>query len=460
MDTKPNEYSTTAPTKQEKHGITHDSASRGVSQGAAAATTGYPATQEAREDVNGGVPIKAEAMMSEQRDTAEEQKKAPATTGGAAAGPPKGKKQQPPQQSQQQPPHLQQQQSQQQGNRFAYSTMPSRQGPPFAPGPGGMPRGPYGGPPPYGYPTGNSGPYHPGCPPQYCQPPPQMPPMPHYNGGGGHPGGPYSTGPSMNNARGPAPAPYYANPYQPNMSSAPFSHNSMPAYPNMTTSDSASISSKGSKSSKKRTIDGIHDGSSSTNMPSLPGGGTAAGGGGGGGPPYTFRRTDSNSSTTSTVTAGNNTSMESHLTDESPHSKRDRSADLPPLNMGNMGFDEHHDDANGATGTGGGTGTANRSQRARYNANHRRDYSADASTASSLSAGGFSLASYERGGRCNIPGTHRATNCFYTCTVNSLVFLSSFPLNSQCYGRCHDFRVKVNKEAHEGRRWSIFACGY
>jgi ABC-type Zn2+ transport system substrate-binding protein/surface adhesin len=205
------------------------------------------------------------------------------------------------------------------------------------------------------------------------------------NGGGG--------GNSMvgGNARGGHTA-YYANPYPSMANTAPFSHG-MPPYPTMTTSDSvSSISSKGSKSSKKRTIDGVD---TSTTMTSLP-----ANGGPG---PYSFRRTDSNSSTTSTVTAGNNTSLESHMTDDSPQQKRDRSNELPPLNMGNMGFDEHHhghhhphnhhphqqQQHNHEDGN-------NKSQRARYS-HHHRDYSADASTASSLSAGGFSLSSYERG---------------------------------------------------------------
>ena len=90
---------------------------------------------------------------------------------------------------------------------------------------------------------------------------------------------------------------------------------------------------------------------------------------------YAIRRTDSSSSATSTVTAGNNTSSDSHLIHDSPHSKRDRSQDLPSLNMGGIGLNDERD----------------RNRRSR---NHRREFSADASTTSSLSVG-LSLASYE-----------------------------------------------------------------
>ena len=203
----------------------------------------------------------------------------------------------------------------------------------------------------YGHPAGNYG--HP--PPPYHHPG-QMPPMPPYGGGNHYPG------PQMGGQRGMNYPSHYGNHYSSIPPSSYPPHGMPPSYPSMQTSDSASISSKGSRGSKKRTIDGVHDSSGMVPM------GIAA---------YAIRRTDSSSSATSTVTAGNNTSSDSHLIHDSPHSKRDRSHDLPQLNMGGIGLDDHHD-------------------RHRHSRHHRRDLSADASTTSSLSVG-LSLASYERG---------------------------------------------------------------
>ena len=194
----------------------------------------------------------------------------------------------------------------------------------------------------YGHPPGPH--YH---PPHHLG---QMPPMPNY--GGNH----YSQGlPPMHN---PHSMSYYGNNY-PNAGPMSYTNHGMPpSYPNMQMSDSASISSKGSKGGKKRTIDGVHDNGGMVPM------GISA---------YSIRRTDSSSSATSTVTAGNNTSSETHLiSHDSPHSKRDRSDDLRSLNMGGIGLDDHH----------------------RPSHQHRRENSADGSTTSSLSVG-MSLASYE-----------------------------------------------------------------
>jgi hypothetical protein len=202
----------------------------------------------------------------------------------------------------------------------------------------------------YGHPGSGYAP-HPHQPHQHYHPhhQGQMPPMPPY--GAGH----YS-GPPMG-ARGPSyQQSHYGNPY-PIIAAAPYAHSMPPQYPNMQNSDSASISSKGSKGSKKRTIDGLHD-----NNPMGHAGN------------YAIRRTDSSSSATSTVTAGNNTSSDSHLLiHDSPHSKRDRSHELPHLNMGTIGLAE------------------NQTRRPRH---HHREFSADASTTSSLSVG-LSLASYD-----------------------------------------------------------------
>jgi len=212
-----------------------------------------------------------------------------------------------------------------------------------------MGRGPYA-PPPYGYP-GSSGPYGP-PPPHYH--PPHHPHhgmhMPPYQGGGPYHGHPPP--PGMASGRGSGgnyPPPHYHRP-------PPYTMPYPPQYNNQNNSDSASISSKGSMpSKKKRTIEGVHE----SNMAGLPSA-------------YAFRRTDSASSTTSTVTAGNNTSTDTYMTDDSA---RDCSSELPPLNMDGMSFDEH----------------GSMPSRPYH---HHRDFSADASTASSLSAG-FSLASYE-----------------------------------------------------------------
>lgn len=149
-------------------------------------------------------------------------------------------------------------------------------------------------------------------------------------------------------------------PYHPGM------HHPMQPYPpgsnqagSSVTSDSASITStksRGSKSGKstnsrkKRTIDGVHeDGHVSA---------------------FSFRRTHSSASTSSTVTAGNNTSG------ETPNLTSDNSlkgGELPPLlSRGEIENDQQ-------------IGQVRR---------HRRNHSG-ASTASSLSVGGFSLSSYE-----------------------------------------------------------------
>ena len=226
----------------------------------------------------------------------------------------------------------------------------------------------YGHPPP---------PYH----PQHH--PGQMPPMPPY--GGNH----YSGAP-MGGPRGMGYSSHYGSHYS-NMPPTSYPSHGMPhQYQNMQSSDSASISSKGSKGSKKRTIDGVHD-----NGGLVPMG--AAG--------YGIRRTDSSSSATSTVTAGNNTSSDSHLIHDSPHSKRDRSHDLPPLNMGGIGLDDH-----------------DRHRRSRH---HRRDMSADASTTSSLSVG-LSLASYEghRGKFLFLLKRHRKISLYKR--TNKSVFFRSY----------------------------------
>jgi hypothetical protein len=129
-----------------------------------------------------------------------------------------------------------------------------------------------------------------------------------------------------------------------------------------TSSDSISLSSKNSlNSKKKRTIDGVHSGP----MPTA----------------YSFRRTDSNSSST---TAGINTSGEAGLTDDSPRKLDDR--DILP-GMGGMMFD-NNSRPNSRQGP--------PDQHRHHHHHHRRTHSG-ASTASSLSVGGFSLSSYERG---------------------------------------------------------------
>lgn len=154
------------------------------------------------------------------------------------------------------------------------------------------------------------------------------------------------------------PHPHYHGPPYGMPPTYPHQPSSMPpSYPSMTaSSDSASITSKSSMNSKKkRTIDGVHG--------SFP-------------PTYTFRRTDSNSSSASTLTTGNNTSMETAQTDGSQQG-RDSSDSVSVLNLENMAFEDrsyNHDTSNHSF--------------------HRRQNSG-ASTASSLSVCGFSLASYE-----------------------------------------------------------------
>ena len=207
---------------------------------------------------------------------------------------------------------------------------------------------------------------------------------------------------------------HYGNHYS-NFPQGPYSSHGMhQPYPNMQTSDSASISSKGSKGSKKRTIDGVHDNGGM--VPMGPSG-------------YAIRRTDSSSSATSTVTAGNNTSSDSHLIHDSPHSKRDRSHDLPPLNMGGIGLDDH-----------------DRHRRSRH---HCRDMSADASTTSSLSVG-LSLASYE-GHRGK---AHRFIFLFKKHT-NTLTY---FPIHRRHGRSCYVGSPQLQAEKNEGEWRSTLDC--
>ena len=217
----------------------------------------------------------------------------------------------------------------------------------------------YGGTPQYNYPGGNFGP----PPPQYHNHHSHM--MPPYNGG--PPGGAYLGPPaSMKGNYHPsmpygAPGPYSIPPQYPPH------HGMNHTYHNMNLhSDSNSMSSKSSiNSKKKRTIEGINNESSKML------------------PTHNYRRSDSNSST-STVTAGNNVSIESHRMEPSLHihSKTSNGGEGRSSNSdGTLFLNDHHKVSN------------HRGPEQRY---HRRDYSA-ASTASSLSAGGFSLSSYERG---------------------------------------------------------------
>jgi len=255
--------------------------------------------------------------------------------------------------------HSDNQQQQQQQGRY-YPNMQPPQGH-YA---GSMPRGPgpYGAP--YPYPNGN-GPFPP--PHYHSHHPHHMPPMPHFNGGphySGHSmGGSHQRGSGNNgnggNASGPYSNHYGSHPYPGAM--GPGSYGMPPSYPSMPSSDSASISSKGSKSSKKRTIDGVHE--SSHGPPSSDA--------------FAFRRSNSASSTTSTVTVGNNTSIETHGTEDTSHHAEDH------MNMSERngdGYDDHDSHFN-----------EGRPVRTRY---HRRNYSADGSTTSSLSAG-FSMTSYD-----------------------------------------------------------------
>lgn len=248
----------------------------------------------------------------------------------------------------------QQQQQQQQSSRYynnnsnPMSNVPGPRGPfPIGRGYGGH------GPPPYGYPGGTYGP-----PPQHYHPPhPHM--MPPYNNGPGPymgpPGG--MKGNYHHSMPYGGPGPYGMPPYPPHHAMNPNLYNNNNMNPSLS-ADSNSISSKSSlNSKKKRTIDGVHN---SNKVPSA----------------YPFRRSDSNSSSTSTVTAGNNTSAETHLAEDSYLQKRSNGCEIAMSSL-NMG---------GGMMFGG-------QQKQRY---HRRDYSG-ASTASSLSVGGFSLAPYERG---------------------------------------------------------------
>lgn len=121
-----------------------------------------------------------------------------------------------------------------------------------------------------------------------------------------------------------------------------------------------SHSTKGSHGvSKKRTIDGVHESKDKSHA-------------------YSFRRTNSNASSNSTITAGNNAADSHPLTQESPR-KRDRSSSRSTSNL-----NYSHSSSN------------NIFQEERFH--HRRNPSGT-STASSLSAGGFSLHSYD-GPRC------------------------------------------------------------
>ena len=282
---------------------------------------------------------------------------------------------------------------------------PSYHQPPPGRGPYGGPHGMHGGPGPGPGGPGPRGPppssapfppppphYYGGGPPDHYRGPPppphyhhQMPPMPHPGQPGhyGGPGGHYCPPPNMAGRPGPPPPSYppYGAPYPPGppppmgYHGGPppnFHHQgNPPSHMPSLASDSNSISSSKSRGSdrrstksssssgtrKKRTIDGIHH-QKEKNLPSA----------------YSFRRSNSTASTSSTVTAGNNTGIEAHqMSNDSPR-KRDQapsraSSHLPPLPQQSSNiFDEE-----------------------RY---HRRNYSG-ASTASSLSVGGFSLSSYD-----------------------------------------------------------------
>ena len=242
---------------------------------------------------------------------------------------------------------------------------------------------PYG-PPPYGYPGGN-GPYGP-PPPHYSHPHhhphaphPHMMPHPHYGGAYGGPPPPHAggnRGANGNNGGGgqgyPGHLAYGVGPPPYGMYGMPPSYppNNCGGMPSLN-SDSASVSSGRSKNSKtsqrKRTIDGIQAGNNNIHgHADLP---PSA---------YQFRRSDSNSSSTSTVTASNNTSMDTH------HTSSDSAADAGIERSGSNDFLFNNPNSNN-------NDDARKSNNRGY---HRRDYSA-ASTASSLSVGGFSLNSYE-----------------------------------------------------------------
>jgi len=201
---------------------------------------------------------------------------------------------------------------------------------------------PYGGPPPYGFMGSSYGPhshFH-----------------PHMNMG------PYGNNPFMGPGKGPGfgpPHPGFGPPYGMPPAYPHHGPGVSSSYTNVSaSSDSGSITSKGSMNSKKkRTIEGVHG-----NLPNA----------------YSFRRTDSSSTSASTLTTGNNTSMETTITEDS-RNKDYGNEGLSGINMDGMGLDDR-------TGNG--------------RAGHRRSNSV-ASTASSLSVCGFSLASYEghRGGK-------------------------------------------------------------
>jgi hypothetical protein len=218
----------------------------------------------------------------------------------------------------------------------------------------GAQRGPY--PPPHGMhgrpPAsglfGPPGPYYGGPHDFRGGPPPmyhQMPHVPHpgqFSGGYGHT-------PNMTGRPGPYHPPYGGHSYT---GHAPMGYH--PAGPhhhhpgsfappmNSHSMDNSSISStksKGSRGSKKRTIDDAKDKSHA----------------------YSFRRTNSNASSNTTVTHGNNTS------------------DIHPLKQDTGARKKY-------------SGSDNIFEQDPYT--HRRQYSGG-STTSSLSAGGFSLQSYE-----------------------------------------------------------------
>lgn len=240
-----------------------------------------------------------------------------------------------------------------------HNTYPKPRGGPYPSSRGGS----YTAPPLYGYPGANSFAHQ--MLPNYAYPPiPSH--LPPYNSGSfpsmsrnGPPGGfhPHGLPPATylptQGIYGPLPPSYSGISQYPH-------HQYGRSGPLYNSNESViSASSKSSKNSKKkRTIDGIH---CDSRLPSSA---------------YAFRRTDSTISSTSTTTAGNNTSTDTYLTEDSPH-KRDRT-DYPPLGTASMSFEDHDH--------------AREKNHRRY---HRRDFSTDASTTSSLSAGGFSLSSYD-----------------------------------------------------------------
>lgn len=213
-----------------------------------------------------------------------------------------------------------------------------------------------------------------------------MMPHPHYGGGyggppphgggGGNRGGNGNNNSNNNSSQYPPHHPAHHHPYSGGPPPYGMPYGMPPGYPPnaMQQSDcSTSVGSGKSKSSKtsqqrKRTIDGIIQTSASgdANMALPPSA-------------YQFRRSDSNSSSTSTVTAGNNTSTTHHTVDtaDNNESGRNRSSSNDFL------YDNPNNNDN-----------MQASRPSKNRGYHRRDYSG-ASTASSLSVGGFSLASYE-----------------------------------------------------------------